>query len=137
MVKVIMGLKGEGKTKKLIDLVNKALDEEHGDIVCIEKNASLTYNIPYRARLIKLSDYENASGYDFLRGVISGLRAGNYDITHIFMDSLFKLSGNDSIVEAEKFLTWCEKFSDKEGVKFTLTISADAATATDEMKRFF
>lgn len=133
MVKVIMGRKGEGKTKKLIDLVNKALDEEHGDVVVIEKSGALTYDIPYRARLVQ---YTNV-GYDYLCGFISGLQAGNYDITHIFMDSLFKLSGSDSLVEAEKFLAWCESFSDKEGVKFTMTISADADTATDGIRKFF
>jgi hypothetical protein len=137
MVKAIMGLKGEGKTKKLIAMVNKALEEERGDVVCIEKTANLTYDIPYQARLVKLSDYEGGTGYDFLRGVISGLIAGNHDITYIFMDSLFKLAGTESIVEAEKFLDWCDKFAHREDVKFAMTISADAATATDEMKKYF
>ena len=77
MVKVIMGLKGEGKTKKLIDLVKKAIDEEHGDVVVIESKKELTYDIPYRARLVQY----NESGYDFLRGFVSGLQSGNYDIT--------------------------------------------------------
>ena len=57
MVKVIMGVKGSGKTKLLIDLVQKALDEEKGDVVVIEKDRSLTYDIPHQARLIVASDY--------------------------------------------------------------------------------
>ena len=136
MVKVIMGLKGEGKTKKLIELVKKAIDEEHGDVVCIEKNGELTYDIPYQARLIKLAPYK-VSGYEFLRGFISGLQAGNYDITHIFMDNLYKLSGSDSDDAAEQFLGWLEAFSEKENVKFTITISADAEAATSGMKKYF
>ncbi|MBQ4381628.1 MAG: hypothetical protein II794_02690 [Oscillospiraceae bacterium] len=133
MVKVIMGLKGEGKTKKLIDLVKKALGEERGDVVVIEKNADLTYDIPYQARLVQVGD----TGYDFLKGVISGLHSGNYDITYIFIDNLFKLSGDKDLGKAEQFLNWCESFSEKENVKFTMTVSADSATATDGIKKFF
>ncbi len=136
MVKVIMGLKGAGKTKKLIDLVQKATEEEHGDVVCIERDAVLTYDIPYKVRLVNFSQYKNKGGYAFLKGFICGLQAGNFDITHIFMDSLFKLSGSDSIVEAEEFLNWCESFSDREGVKFTLTISADESLATPGIRKY-
>ena len=133
MVKVIMGLKGEGKTKKLIDLVKKAIDEEHGDVVVIESKKELTYDIPYRARLVQY----NESDYDFLRGFVSGLQSGNYDITHIFMDSLLKLAGDKDLAKAESFLNWLDAFSEKENVKFTLTISADAASAPEGIKKYF
>ena len=135
MVKVIMGLKGAGKTKMLIDLVKKAAAEEHGYVVCIEKNAELTYDIPYQVRLVKLSDYKG-SGYEFLRGFLSGMRAGNYDITHVFMDNLYKLVGNSSDNDLEEFLNWCDAFSEREGVKFTITISADAELAPPGVKKY-
>ncbi|MDR2615277.1 MAG: hypothetical protein LBC28_01730, partial [Oscillospiraceae bacterium] len=83
MLKLIMGLKGSGKTKLFIELVNAALKEERGDIVCIEKGKRLTYDIPHAVRLVETEDY-GISSFDFLRGFITGLRAGNYDITHIF-----------------------------------------------------
>ena len=118
MVKVIMGLKGEGKTKKLIDLVKKAIDEEHGDVVVIESKKELTYDIPYRARLVQY----NESGYDFLRGFVSGL---------------LKLAGDKDLAKAESFLSWLDAFSEKENVKFTLTISADAASAPEGIKKYF
>ncbi len=136
MVKVIMGLKGHGKTKRLIELVNKAADEEHGNVVCIERDAALRYDVPMSVRLIKLSDYK-LTGYTALKGFICGLRAGNYDITHIFMDGLFKLAGTESLNEAEEFLAWCDSFSAREGVKFTMTISADEAAATEGIKKYF
>ena len=135
MVKVIMGLKGEGKTKKLIDLVQKAAEEEHGNVVCIERDDALTFNIPYSVRLVNYSQYKS-KGYTFLRGFISGLQAGNYDITHIFMDSVTKLVGDDSLNDIEEFLDWCEAFSDRENVKFTMTISADSALATEGIKKY-
>ena len=133
MVKVIMGLKGEGKTKKLIDLVKTAIDTESGDVVVIEGNAELTYDIPYRARLVQMSE----SGYEFLKGYISGLHSGNYDITHIFVDALLKLAGDKDLAKAEEFLNWAEAFGEKENVKFTITISADSALATEGIKKFF
>ena len=52
-----MGLKGSGKTKKLIDLLNAAIESENGDIIFIEKDKKLTYDIPYTVRLIHGSDY--------------------------------------------------------------------------------
>ena len=133
MVKAIMGRKGEGKTKKLIALVKEALAEENGNVVVIEKNATLTYDIPYQARLVTVTE----NGYDFLRGVVSGLHSGNYDITYIFMDSITKLTGDKDLAHAEAFLDWCEAFSQREGVKFTVTVSADAAAATEGMKKYF
>jgi len=136
LVKVIMGLKGSGKTKHLIELVRKAIDEEHGDVVCIEKGAKLTYDIPHRVRLIEASQYE-FNGYDFLKGFISGLHSANYDITHIFIDSVLRIVGATVDERAEDFFDWCESFGKKESVKFTLTISADVSLATDRIKKYF
>ena len=136
MVKLIMGLKGSGKTKLLIELVNKAVEEEHGDVVCLEKGTKLTYDIPYTVRLIEASHYD-FDGYDFLKGFISGLYSANYDITHIFIDSVLKIVDAEVNAETEDFFDWCEQFSERENVKFTMTISADIALATDRIKKYF
>ena len=131
-----MGLKGSGKTKQLLDLVHKAINEEHGDVVCIEKGAKLKYDIPYKVRLIEASEYD-FDNYDFLRGFISGLHSANYDITHIFIDSVLRIIGAQVDERADEFFRWCENFSQRENVKFTITVSADIALATDEMKKYF
>jgi len=136
LVKLIMGLKGSGKTKQLIELVNKAVGEENGDVVCIEKGAKLTYDIPYKVRLIEASQYE-FDGYDFLKGFISGLHSANYDITHIFIDSVLRIINMEVDGKAEDFFDWCEGFSIRENVKFTITISADITLATDRIKKYF
>ena len=136
MVKIMMGLKGSGKTKQLIDLVHKAIDEEQGDVVCIEKGTKLTYDIPHKVRLIEASQYE-FSGYDFLKGFISGLHSANYDITHIFIDSVLSIIGVEVDDKADDFFEWCEKFGSREHVRFTITVSADISLASDKMKRFF
>lgn len=90
MVKVIMGLKGTGKTKQMIDLINTAVDTEHGNVVAIAHNSKLNYDIHYSIRLVDTSDY-NIPNYDTLRGFLYGLYASNYDITHVFIESLNKL----------------------------------------------
>ena len=136
MVKLIMGVKGSGKTKLLIELVHKAIDEEHGDVVFIEKGAKLTYDIPHKVRLIEASQYE-FSGYDFLKGFISGLHSANYDITHIFIDSVLRIIGAGVDEKAEDFFDWCEDFSVREHVRFTITVSADIALATDRIRKYF
>ena len=136
MVKLIMGLKGSGKTKQLIELVNNAVNEESGDVVCIEKGAKLTFDIPYKVRLVEASQYE-FDGYDFLKGFISGLHSANYDITHVFIDSVLRILDRGVDGDAEDFFDWCEDFSVRENVKFTITISADISLATDRIKKFF
>ncbi len=136
MVKIIMGRKGSGKTKKIIDLVRKAIDEDHGNVICIEKGMNLRFDIPYQARLIQASDYDFGD-IEFLKGFISGLRSGNYDITHIFIDGVLKLIKDTSIRSIEEFLDWCEAFSEREKVKFTMTISEDVELATPGMKKYF
>lgn len=128
MVKVIMGLKGSGKTKRLVDMVREAVDLDHGDVVCIEKEKKLTYDIPYRARLIDAGAYGIGS-YELLKGFLSGLHAGNYDITHIFIDNFFKLAGDKSPEKLDEFIAWLEDFSARENVEFVLSVSADAEIA--------
>ncbi len=136
MVKIIMGAKGSGKTKQLIDLINTAVKEESGEVVCIEKGQKLTYDIPHAARLIEASDYGFCS-YDYLKGFISGLHAENYDITHVFIDSLLKIIDQPIDIKTEDFIDWCEALSERKNIKFTITISADALLATEGIKKYF
>ena len=131
-----MGLKGSGKTKKLIELVNEAVDNEHGDIVCIERTSKLTYDIPHKVRLIDASQY-GFDGYVFLKGFISGLHSANYDITHVFIDNVLQIIGRDIDEDAEEFFEWCESFSIKEHVKFTITVSVEIHKATERIKKYF
>ena len=136
MVKLIMGLSGSGKTKTLISLVSEAIEKEQGNVVCIEKSRHLTYDIPYQARLIRTDDY-GVRGNTMLLGFLCGLHAGNYDITHIFIDSLTKIVKVDSDRDTEDFLDWLERFSEAHGIKFTITISDDVTLASEGIKKYF
>ena len=137
MVKVIMCLKGSGKTKQMIDSINNAVKEEPGVMVCIEKSDKLRFDIDYRVRLIESGEYE-MDGYSSLKGFISGLHAGNFDITHIFIDSLYKVANCEGdIAETESFLDWCDAFGKNNNMSFTITISDDIKKATPGIEKFF
>ena len=135
MVRLIAGDKGSGKTKKLIELINAAAAQEAGNVVCIEAKNAMTFDIHYHVRLIVAGDYE-ISSYEELRGFISGLYAGNYDISHIFIDNLLKIVRGKSYAEAEQFLDWLEKFSNTHGVRFTVSASIDNESVTDGMQKY-
>lgn len=128
-----MGLKGTGKTKTLVDLVRKAVEEEHGDVICIEKDKVLTYDIPYQARLVHASQY-GINSLELMRGFISGLAAGNYDITHVFIDNLYKIIGQANGETLASFLAWLESFGDE--ITFTLTVSADPAEYGESVTKY-
>ena len=127
MIRVIMGKKGSGKTKQMIEMINNAVQTEHGNVVCIEKGNKLTFDIHYQIRLVEASQ----------KGFISGLYAGNYDITHVFIDSLTKIVEGEPDLETEKFLDWLNNFGEKHNIKFTITISDDESLASDGIKKYF
>ena len=135
MVQLIIGLKGSGKTKKLVDMVRAAVNEETGDVVCIEKERKLTFDIPYQARLIDAGVYDIGS-YEFLRGLICGVHAGNYDITHFFIDNFYKLVNDKSPEALEGFLTWLDKFSEKEKISFVISLSVDASALPESVLKY-
>lgn len=135
MVRLIMGVKGSGKTKKLIKMINEAAKDEPGNVVCIEANSDMTYDIHYHIRLIDACEY-HLNNFDVFRGFITGLYAGNYDISHVFIDNLCRTVGVDVGRETDEFLNWLDIFGEKNDIKFTVTISGDPSTATDGMRKF-
>ena len=134
MIKVIMGLKGSGKTKKLIDSINDAVKQASGDVVCIEYGKKLTYDVNYRVRLVDSEEYAISSS-DMLKGFLSGLHAGNFDITNIYIDNLYKTIGADR-ANGEEFVAWCAKFAEANNMNITITISDDVALASEEIKKY-
>ena len=129
-----MGLKGSGKTKKLIDSINAAVAEAHGDVVCIEYGKKLTYDVNYRARLVDSQEY-GISTPDMLKGFLSGLHAGNFDITNVYIDNLYKTIGNDRAA-GEDFILWAAKFAEVNNMEITVTVSDDAALASEAVKKY-
>ena len=130
-----MGLKGSGKTKRLIEMVNAALQEESGAVVVIEKDKKLTFDIPYQARLVFASDYSIGT-VEFFKGLLSGLHAGNYDITHIFIDNFVKMMPGVTESDIEEFLKWLEAFSQKENVNFTVSMTLNPDEVSEKIKSY-
>ena len=138
MIHVIMGLKGSGKTKKLIDSIHEAVSNASGDVVCIEYGKTLTYDLNYRVRLVDAKEYGIQSA-DLLKGFISGLHAGNFDITHVFVDNLYKTINKPvdaGLEEADAFLAWAARFAEINSMNLTFSISEDIANASEEMKKY-
>ncbi len=134
MINVIMGLKGSGKTKKLIDSINETLNHASGDVVCIEYGKKLTYDVNYRVRLVDSQEYA-ISNSDMLKGFLSGLHAGNFDITNVYIDNLYKTIGTDR-ANGEEFVAWCAGFAAANNMNITITISDDPAFASEAVKKY-
>jgi len=134
MIHIIMGLKGSGKTKKLIDAIHGAVAEAHGDVVCIEYGKTLTYDVSYKVRLVDSQEYGIHSA-EMLKGFLSGLHAGNFDITNVFIDNLYKNIGNDKAA-GEEFVAWCAKFAADNNMEITITISENPAEAGEVLKQY-
>lgn len=132
MVTLLIGKKGSGKTKKLISLANEAVAASSGNVVVIEKGAKLTYDVTHKARLIDTDQY-NISGYDVLFGFLSGICAGNYDVTDILIDSTFKICP-EGLSGLTNFIDKIEALAKASDVKFTVLISADGNDIPDDVK---
>ena len=134
MIHVIMGLKGSGKTKKLLDSLHEAVASASGDVVCIEYGKKLTYDVNYRVRLVDSQEY-CISNICMLKGFLSGLHAGNFDITHVYIDNLYKTIGSDRAA-GEDFILWCADFAKANNMEITLSVSDDPEQASEEVKKF-
>ena len=134
MVKLILGVKGTGKTKTLIEMVNRAQQETKGCVVCIEKGNKLRFDINSQIRLIDTVEYL-VSDAQSLYGFVAGILASNYDVTDIFIDSCLKIC-NEDVSEFEKLLLEVEALANKTEVNFVITSSVATEDTTDVMKKF-
>lgn len=120
MIKLIVGKKGAGKTKHLVEMVNSAAETSLGNVVCIEKGGTLTFSVSHKARLVYADDF-SICGYDEYYGLLAGIKAGNNDVTHIFGDATLRI-GSRNYDEIAAFL---ERLSKIEDVEFVFTVSCD------------
>ena len=122
MITLLIGKKGSGKTKKLIELANAAVESSKGNIVVIEKGLKLTYDISHQARLVD-SDAYGIAGKDALIGFVSGICAANYDVTDIFIDSTLKITGN-GVADVEELTMKLKALSETSEANIYLLVSA-------------
>ena len=134
MLKLIIGVKGTGKTKQLIEMVNTASAQSNGSVICIEKGTKLTYDIKSTARLIDTDQYGICDGQS-LFGFIAGIMASNHDVTDIYIDSALKICLND-MASFDKFLAEVSTLVEKYNVNCTATVSLAAEAASDTVKKY-
>ena len=134
MLKLIIGVKGTGKTKNLINLVNTAVENSQGDVVCIEKGTKLRYDVKYTARLIDVKEYFVADAQS-LYGFIAGILASNHDVTDLFVDSALKICEND-VAAFDKFVDEINALAEKLNVKIVMTSSIPAEEASETVKKY-
>ena len=120
MIKIIIGRKGSGKTKLLVDMVNEATKASLGNVVCIEKGDTLTYSVTHKARLID-ADTFGISGYGEYYGMVAGIKSGNHDVTHIFGDATLRIGTRDY----DELCAFFERIAKIDDVEFIFTVSAD------------
>lgn len=132
MIKLITGEKGTGKTKILVDMIKEASATTSGNIVCIEKGAKLTYDIPHSVRLADVEEF-GINGYEAFYGFVAGMFAGNFDISEVFVDSILKIGGDDF----EALGTVLQKLDIiSKNIKITFTVSVDSSELPASVKEF-
>ena len=134
MIKLIIGLKGSGKTKTLISKVNEAIDVSKGCVVCLEKGDKLRFDIKYQARLIDVMEYDIVDAHG-LQGFVAGLYASNSDITHLFIDSALKICGND-IAAFSEFVKVVDTWAAKWNIEVLMTSSISEADLPADLKKY-
>ncbi|MBE6562377.1 MAG: hypothetical protein E7660_01425 [Ruminococcaceae bacterium] len=134
MLKLIIGGKGAGKTKQLIELVNSSLDTTNGDVVCIEKGNKLRFDIKYQCRLIEADEFEIENG-ESLYGFVAGILASNNDVKHLFIDSALKIIGNDE-AEFDKMIAKLDKLVNAKAVECVITSSIEYDAASETVNKY-
>ena len=134
MLKLMIGVKGTGKTKTLIEKVNAAAATSHGDVVCIEKGTVLRFDIKSKVRLIDTEEYLIHDA-DALYGFIAGILASNYDVTDLFVDNTLKICGND-LAAFDNLLAEIEALLVKHDVNLFMTASIPTEDASETVKKF-
>ena len=134
MLKLIVGVKGTGKTKILINMVNEAIHSSRGNVVCIEKGIKLRYDIKYQARLINTEDYMITDA-QALYGFVAGIFASNHDVTDLFIDSSLKICNND--IKSIEFLSdELEKIAEPTKANIVMTISYPVEEIPESIKKY-
>lgn len=134
MIKLIVGVKGTGKTKQLIELVSQALNTTNGDVVCIEKGDKLRFDVNYRCRLVDTEAFGVADAAS-LYGFVAGILASNHDVTDVFIDSALKICQEDTAA-FDEFLKKADGIVEKNDAKLVITASIPAENVTETMKQY-
>ena len=132
MVQLIVGKKGKGKTKHLLDKVNAAVKEIAGNIVYLDKSTKHMYELNNKVRLVNVAEYDVQDSHEFV-GFISGIISQDHDLQQIYFDSFLKIACLDDH-EISGIVERLEKISDCFHVDFFLSISVDESELPESLR---
>lgn len=135
MIRVIAGAKGTGKTAQLVDDINEQAFQENNNIVCIQSGNRLDHLLKYKIRLVDIKEYP-VCGYDQLLSFIAGINAKDYDLTHIFIDSIFKVTKDENLDNLAAFLAKLETFINNGQLSVTVVCSCEINSLPEGVKKF-
>ena len=134
MINVIIGEKGTGKTARLIEAVHTAEKSATGSVVFINKGNRHVLDLSHNVRLVNTEEY-GISNYDDFYGFVCGILSQNYDIAHIFIDSITKIV-NDDIKALEAFLSKISTVAESSNAEIQIILSMNPADASAEIKKY-
>ena len=132
MVELIVGKKGKGKTKVLLDKVNSAVKEANGSIVYLDKSTKHMYELNNKVRLIDVSGFPIKNADEFV-GFICGILSQDHDLEQMYLDSFLKVAKLEG-ADISATLSRLEAIGEKYHVTFVLSISMDPAKLPEDMK---
>ena len=133
MVQLILGKKGKGKTKIILDMVNKEVNDAKGNIVYLDKSMGHMYELNNKVRLINELDYEIANADEFI-GFIRGIVSQDHDLEQIYFDSFLKIAQLEASDRIEEVVAELDQISDKYGFKIVASVSLDEAELPEALK---
>ena len=133
MVEIIVGVKGKGKTKRLLEMANEAVNDAKGTVVYLDKSAKHMYELSNKIRLINVNDFDIMSS-DGFTGFVSGIISQDHDLETMFLDSFLKLANLEG-GDITPVIDALEKIGEKYNVKFVLSVSMDAADLPENAKK--
>ena len=133
MVQLILGKKGKGKTKIILDMVNKEVNDAKGNIVYLDKSMGHMYELNNKVRLINVLDYEIANADEFI-GFIRGIVSQDHDLEQIYFDSFLKIAQLEASDLIEEVVAELDQISDKYGFKIVASVSLDEAELPEALK---
>ena len=133
MVQLILGKKGKGKTKIILDMVNKEVNDAKGNIVYLDKSMGHMYELNNKVRLINVLDYEIANADEFI-GFIRGIVSQDHDLEQIYFDSFLKIAQLEASDRIAEVVAELDQISDKYGFKIVASVSLDEAELPEALK---
>ena len=133
MVQLIVGKKGKGKTKIILDMVNKEVSAVSGNIVYLDKGNDHMYELNNKVRLINVKDYGVANADEFV-GFIRGIISQDHDLQQVYFDGFLNISCIDGFEKAEEVLNKLDSISDTYGFKIIASVSIDEADLPESLK---